>query len=318
MYGPHMASVPRIDPKTIFTPAEWARLTARSDVLGLGMVAHAWGLIAAALLVFHLLPNPITWALAVMVVGARQLGLAILMHEAAHNGLSRNPKLNEWVGQWLCAAPVGTNLAAYRPYHFAHHKHTQTPEDPDLGLSAPFPITKAGFRRKMVRDLTGQTFFKLTLLPLFRGLAPSVVTGVRAPKGMARKAAPFLITNAVLFAVLALMGVWHLYVMVWLVALATWFPFVTRVRNIAEHACTPVSGDPFGQARTTRANWLERLLIAPYWVHFHAEHHLWPYLPAYRLEEAHKLLIAKGFRPRMAVEESYGDVLRIATSARPA
>lgn len=313
-----MAAVPRIDPKTIFTPDEWRRLTARSDLLGLSMVAHAWGLIALAMLAFHLAPNPITWALAVMVVGARQLGLAILMHEAAHNGLSRNAQVNEWVGQWLCAAPVGTNLAAYRPYHFAHHKHTQTPQDPDLGLSAPFPISKAAFRRKMIRDLTGQTFFKLTVLPLLRGFAPSVVKGARAPKGLARQAAPFLLTNAVLLAALALMGVWHLYVLIWLAALATWFPFVTRVRNIAEHACTPVSGDPFGQARTTRGAWFERLLIAPYWVNFHAEHHLWPYLPAYRLEETHRLLMAKGYRPRMAVEARYADVLRLATSANPA
>ena len=29
-------------------------------------------------------PNPFTFVLAVMVIGARQLGLAILMHDAAH------------------------------------------------------------------------------------------------------------------------------------------------------------------------------------------------------------------------------------------
>ncbi len=46
-----------------------------------------------------------------MIVGTRQLGLAILMHEAAHGGLHSNKAVNEWVGQWLCAVPVGADLA---------------------------------------------------------------------------------------------------------------------------------------------------------------------------------------------------------------
>ena len=90
-------------------------------------------------------PNPLTWLIAVMVVGARQLGLAILMHEAAHGGIHTNKAINEWVGQWLCAVPVGADLASYRSYHLQHHKFTQQPEDPDLSLSAPFPITKESY-----------------------------------------------------------------------------------------------------------------------------------------------------------------------------
>ena len=31
----------------------------------------------------------------------------------------------------------------YRPYHLAHHRFTETSQDPDLVLSSPFPITKA-------------------------------------------------------------------------------------------------------------------------------------------------------------------------------
>ena len=76
-----------------------------------------------------------------MVIGTRQLGLAILMHDAAHGLLFDNRRLNEWVATWLCAAPVFTSLQLYRPYHLTHHRHTQQAEDPDLGLSAPFPIT---------------------------------------------------------------------------------------------------------------------------------------------------------------------------------
>ena len=56
--------------------------------------------------------------------------------------------------------PVFTSLALYRPYHLQHHRFTQQPQDPDLGLSAPFPISRASLRRKIVRDLTGRTAFQ--------------------------------------------------------------------------------------------------------------------------------------------------------------
>ena len=145
-------------------PADLAQFAA-----GMWLVVHAWGTIAAAVALVTLWPNPLTWLIAVMVVGARQLGLAILMHEAAHGGLHPNKAINEWIGQWLCAVPVGADLASYRSYHLQHHKFTQQPEDPDLSLSAPFPITKESFTRKAIRDLTGQTFVKQRL-PLFLSL----------------------------------------------------------------------------------------------------------------------------------------------------
>ena len=62
------------------------------------------------------------------------------------------------------------------------------------------------------------------------------------------------------------------------------------MRNIAEHACTSTREDPFSHARTTRANPIERLFIAPYWVNYHAEHHLFMHLPCNRLPEAYRLL----------------------------
>ena len=83
--------------------------------------------------------------------------------------------------------------------------------------------------------------------------------------------------------------------------------------------CLHLTGeDPFSHARTTRANPIERLLIAPYWVNYHAEHHLFMYLPCYQLPEAHRLLIEKGLIQRMEVRPGYLDVMRLATSGRQA
>ena len=70
--------------------------------------------------------------------------------------------------------------------------------------------------------------------------------------------------------------------------MASWLSLVTRIRNIAEHACTSSGEEPFSHARTTRANSIERGLIAPYWVNCYAEHHLFMYLPCSRLAQAHR------------------------------
>lgn len=313
-----MPAVARIDPKTIFSADEWAALTRRSSARGLWLVVHAWGTIAASVALVTIWPNPLTWLVAVMIVGTRQLGLAILMHEAAHGGLHRNPKLNEWIGQWLCAVPVGADLPAYRRYHLQHHKYTQQPEDPDLSLSAPFPISKDSFARKAIRDLTGQTFIKQRL-PLFLSLfRPAAADGEVEHESFvasgADKMKRFLAANVVLLVLFWLAGAGIWYFGVWLVAMATWLPLVTRIRNIAEHACTSTGPDPFSHARTTLANPIERALVAPYWVNYHAEHHLFMYLPCYNLPEVHRLLRGKGLIGRVEVGASYMEVLKLATS----
>src|SRR5690606_30651877 len=208
------------------------------------------------------------------------------------------------------------SLKAYRPYHLNHHKYAQNPEDPDLVLSAPFPVTAASLRRKIVRDLTGQTFFKQRVLFAFRAFTSrrdedlaegAVVTG--------KSVVPFLLVNLGLLLVLSLLGVWWAYFALWLLPMATWFPLVTRLRNIAEHACVEGSAtDAFRAARTTRARWWERAFVAPYWVNFHAEHHLFMHVPCWKLPALHRAVRDRPQAARMEIADGYLDVLKIAAS----
>ena len=122
-------------------------------------------------------------------------------------------------------------------------------------------------------------------------------------------------TNAVLFSVLAVAGYWWIYPVLWLLPLATWYQLITRVRNIAEHAMVADNDDPLRNTRTTRANRLARLLVAPYFVNYHLEHHLFLFVPCWRLPAAHRLLVGKGLAPRMELQPGYGAVLGIAASA---
>ncbi|MGE0046552.1 MAG: fatty acid desaturase family protein [Hyphomonadaceae bacterium] len=309
-----MPAVQRIDPKTIFTAEEWAPLAKRSALRGIGCIAHAWALIIGAGAVFVIWPNPLTYILAVMIIGTRQLGLGILMHDAAHGALHPNQAWNDWLGQWLCAGPVGSDLARYRPYHLQHHRFTEQPEDPDLGLSRPFPITAKSFWRKVVRDLTGQTFFKQRIMPSVQAF----LSGRAMPKEQReladQTALRFWVTNGIIIFATTALGLWWAWFALWIVPFATWQQLVTRLRNIAEHACVGKHEDPFRHARTTLANPIERLFIAPYWVHYHSEHHVFMHVPCYRLERLHALLREKGFGARMDVAASYPAMLKVATS----
>lgn len=285
----------------LLTPEQVQRLRARSNLVGALLVLHAWALIFGSMALFVWWPNPFTFVLAVMVIGARQLGLAILMHDAAHGLLFSNRRVNEWVATWLCAAPVFTSLQLYRPYHLTHHRHTQQAEDPDLGLSAPFPITRKSLWRKIGRDLTGRTAYQRRREQFRRGLA---------------KESKAFVVNLVLLGGLAAVGYWWLYPLLWLGPLATWYQLVSRIRNIAEHAVVPDNDDPLRNTRTTLANVFERLFVAPYWVNYHLEHHLFMFVPCWRLRAAHRALIATGLRERMEIQTGYAAVLRLATSRR--
>lgn len=78
---------------------------------------------------------------------------------------------------------------------------------------------------------------------------------------------------------------------------------------------TSAENDPLRNTRTTRANPLVRLLLAPYRVNYHLEHHLFLFIPCWRLPETHRLLLAKGYGPRMEVQPGYRAVLATAASA---
>jgi len=306
-----MPAAARVSPKDFFTPEEWTPLSRRSAWKGPALVAHAWVVIflAGAMAVTW----PITIPLAVAIIGARQLGLAILMHDAAHGALHPNLKVNDFIGNHLTTG----DLLAYRPYHLGHHKYAQQAEDPDLVLSAPFPITRTSLRRKIVRDLTGQTYYKQKWSglvkrlrdrkpgePLWPILRDAVVRRRRFFSGM-----------VITIALTAPFGLWWVWPVLWLLPQATWLPMVTRLRNIAEHALVPKDEpDPLRHARTTHANWIERAFLAPYWVNYHCEHHMFMHVPCYNLPKVRRHLERRGVTERMLSAPGYVHVLRLASS----
>jgi fatty acid desaturase len=236
------------------------------------------------------------------------------MHDGAHGCLSSDEKVNLTLSQWFCAYPIFAETRAYRRYHLQHHARTQQEDDPDLVLSAPFPITGVSYRRKFVRDITGQTGYQQRKAQLLNALGPKEWPLARRAAHFCEKLGPQFAINAGLFAGLAAAGVWWAYPLLWLLPLLTWQMVITRIRNIAEHAVVPDSSDPLRNTRTTHANFLERLFIAPYYVNYHLEHHLLFYVPCYNLPRVHRILSESRYAERMEVQPNYVAVLRLATA----
>ena len=125
-----------------------------------------------------------------------------------------------------------------------------------------------------------------------------------------------LAANAALLGVLAAFGHWQLFLLLWVLPLATWYQLASRVRDTAEHAMVSDAADPLRNTRTITAGLLARIFLAPYWVSYHLEHHLFVFAPCWRLREVHALMLAKGYGARMEVASGYVEVLRRISSAR--
>ena len=92
----------RMRARDFLTDDQLADVRQRVTWKGVALIAHAWALMLGSMALFAWWPNPLTCVLAVLIIGSRQLGLAVLMHEGAHGGLARDqkPRRNSSVCGW--------------------------------------------------------------------------------------------------------------------------------------------------------------------------------------------------------------------------
>lgn len=303
--------------------------TRRSNLAGALAITWSWLVIAACFAALALAPwpaIPAVFVAVVIVLGGRQLALAIAMHEAAHGTLFRSRWCNDVLTDWLCARPVWSDTARYRTHHLGHHAHTGTERDPDLGLALAEPMSRRSLRRKLLRDVTGISGARriVGLLAIDAELLHYDVGGSprRAPfrsrgyhlRALAKNIWKPILANLVIVGALAAAG--HVWVhSAWVVAYLTMFSLVLRVRSLAEHACTERTDDQRRNTRTTHANLLARTTFAPLHVNYHLEHHLLPTVPWWRLPALHRTLVARGALPPTSLARGYVHVLRLVSAA---
>ena len=306
-------TTPTIKPEEILDSSQIRYLRTKSSLMGTLLVAHAWLVIFSLLFIYTLFPSFILYLVVITLIAGRQLGLAILMHEGAHGLIANNVRFNNYISQFFCAFPMAVDTYDYRHYHLKHHRHTQTEDDPDLVLSKPFPITKSSFIRKMLRDLSGITGIKQRYQSIQKTFDNDTLkVDGKEISGFKSKAAlkGILLSQLLIFISMSIVGNWWYYFAFWIVPALTIFQFFYRIRNIAEHAVVPNDCDDFNNARTTNASFIERCFVAPYYVNHHLEHHLFMFIPCYKLKDAHNLLVAKKYTNRMEIKKGYIPLLK--------
>jgi fatty acid desaturase len=249
----------------------------------------AWVWVQAALIVGLAVwwGNPVGYVVAFLLMGRTFAQLLSLMHEAAHRLLFTNRRANDLVGRWLLGYPTFTSTDAYRRVHMAHHRQEFGPDEPDIPLYAGYPISRDSFRRKLVRDATGQTGFKL-----FR----QQFAGFRSPDARVRRTLwKILLVQAVLLAAAIVGGVWWVYPVFWLLPYLTVWRVINRLRSIAEHGGMAASSDRRATTHSVHQSWLARTFLVPYFIGWHLAHHVDAGVSMRHLPEYHRALIESGY-----------------------
>lgn len=266
-------------------------LTQRNNLMGVWIVIRCWLITAAIFAMVGVWTHPVTVVLAIILLGGRQLNLAIIMHDAGHQLLFTKPQMNTTVGNWCAAYFLFLSTQHYAKQHNHHHGFAGTEKDPDLGNFKSYPVTKTSFARKIARDLFGITAIKFIL-----GLILNK-TGLMENDPQHYKT----VLKGVLVNMIFAAGFWSLGLLwmygLWITAFFTSYMLVLRIRQAAEHGAVPngLDRDPRAHTRTTLASWWEQLLFAPANVNYHVEHHLVPNVPCYQLPNLHKLLQERGY-----------------------
>jgi fatty acid desaturase len=297
----------------IATREELEPFTRRSDATALGYIAFNWACVVAIFAVVAAYTNLFTILVAIALLGGRQLAFAALMHDCGHRVLFSSNRANEILGQWLCAFPILSDQPRYAAGHLKHHAFAGTRKDPDLPNYQAYPVSRESFRRKVIRDLTGQTGWKSAQATWRRGKSDLH----KAPwNGNALLG--HLIMNGVMFAVLFASGHGLLYLM-WPAAYLTSYMLISRLRQVAEHGAVPdlFDGDPRKNTRTTIVRWWEKLFVAPFHLNYHLEHHFNANIPCYNLPAFHRFLKSKGVYDETIFPVGYRELYATTVPAKP-
>ena len=255
------------------------QLSGRSDLQGLIRFAgHVGYLCLTGSLIWFTESNYWLLVPAMILHGLGIVTMFAAMHECVHRTAFDSRGLNDIFG-WIAGALCCYNFTYYRKYHTLHHRHTQDHErDPEL--ASPKPTTLRGY----LFHLSGIGFWFLKpkeLLVAIRGRSPYVPEQARAMVSIS--AAAQLGLYVALF-VGSLVFRTNVVLLFWFLPAVLGQPLL-RAMLIVEHTGCTHDENGLTNTRTTLTNWPLRFLM---WnMPYHAEHHLYPSIPFFRLPDAH-------------------------------
>ncbi|WLE62354.1 fatty acid desaturase family protein [Burkholderia plantarii] len=266
-------------------------------------IAWQWIVTGAAIAIAEQAGSIPVTVLALIVIATRQHALLVLMHDASHYLLSRDKRRNDLLASLLLTFPLTISTSRYRAHHLAHHRHLNTPDDPDYA-DAFAPPSRAHLWRALLRDVTG-----LSTLQSLRSMDSFGVFGLfgRHDRTSRIERRGFVAFAVAVAGLATLAHAWLGIVLYWLAPMVFFLPPILRIRSLSEHAglaARPVQND----ARSVAPGPLERMLFAPCNINCHWEHHLFPQVPSYRLRALQARLAAQ-FPDSAAARRTHGYLL---------
>ena len=247
----------------------------------------------------------LVYPFAAFLIAGRQGAFLQLVHEASHNRISKNKKINNFFGSWLTSYLVGINLKGYTSGHLSHHANTSTELEPksDSEKYRLVDFSNPKIYLLFLKDILG-----LTALQIFFDYGNNNLEK-REKKNNLREKITFFIS--LIFIQLVILSIFKFnlfnYFLFWLYPAMGPHMFLMRIRGIAEHGLSKQLGKKVlsaqeGQYYTrsflTSKNYyqnpfyiiLEKAMIGSFSVYYHHEHHMNTRIPYYNLKKFHELI----------------------------
>lgn len=244
----------------------------------------------------------------VIFVASWQYALAILLHDAQHTLISPHKRFNNLIGTWLLAAPIGSEFVSSQECHLAHHFHFGNPDrDPDYALYCfGQPSPKQSTWQVMLSFIARLIGMKVIWMLKRVGAAQASVstksdvsgdwrwrTRPAQLKSLLQRLFPILCAQALIGLSLTVQFGWYGYILLWALPLATLAAFFNDFRIFCEHSLIGrEAADPNERLVSFISNPIERFFVAPYNMNYHAEHHLFPYVPHFNLPKLRRTIKA--------------------------
>ncbi len=289
-----------------------------------------WGQAILGCAIFIAYPSFWSWLIAIFFIAGAQHGLSLIAHEGAHRLIRpQDTRKNDWISTYLFAAPVALPFNVYRQRHVIHHRLVSQAGD-----------TKNVYRRdwrgwlflaEILRSLSGLDYVLKARDALHAGKSEDYE---QFNANLRRDQIAILVVNSILFLILTLFdplyfGIPTYYFILWFWPLVTVSFLFAKIRALVEHqpwrtvrvesSVSPYyMNTPGPMLRSVKAALSERIYLSKINFHYHAEHHLWPwisyqYLPEInsRIWQGHEhedsLMLNGNF---VTYEESYTTVIR--------
>jgi len=236
------------------------------------------------------------YVLAFVLIACFQNALTLWAHEASHYSLSRKKDLNDKLGDFFVAGPLGMTIGQYRWHHVPHHLYLNDPER-EVNPLAWICIRGTHLFKELFQGMMGK--YGIQALSRY-GYSADDPKYDNRPGRTRASLISFVISNGALFAFCALQGQWWAYFALWIGPIFTLTLIIGNFRTLVEHQASSdvcdvglVKLPPI--TRVIKSNPIERFLIAPVGLYFHHEHHMFPAVPYHRLRDVRKLLEERGY-----------------------